>query len=172
MLDLAKYKNYDWTLHTPRPLDPELNRAIIAVANVIFPAGFEVSDDAPDTYEKLKSRLDAGQCMLVWSGASDKTVFGCPEVNWAYRAWHDWCHWQAQLPFTLDGEERAARMQGEQLIALFGDTQQTRRWQRIIHADIVGQGLYAEEHGHFPSDQSAIVLQSLQDSMTLLAVAS
>jgi hypothetical protein len=43
-----------------KPLDPNLNAAIIAIAKRLFPSGFDVSDDAPDTYEKLKAHLDVG----------------------------------------------------------------------------------------------------------------
>jgi hypothetical protein len=34
------------------PFDHNLNAAIIEIAKRLFPAGFDVSDDAPDTYEK------------------------------------------------------------------------------------------------------------------------
>lgn len=113
MIDLAKLRNTDWTSHSPAPLDPGLNTAIVAIASLLFPNGFDVADIAPDTYDKLKAHLDAGRRMLVWSGASDYTVFGCCEVNWAYRAWHDWCHWQGAHLFTLEGEEATANMQAD-----------------------------------------------------------
>lgn len=161
MTVLAKFANYDWSSHSPRPLDPALNSAIVAIANILFPTGFDVADVAPDTYDKLRAHLDAGHRMLVWSGASEFTVFGCREVNWAYRAWHDWCHWQGTHDFTLEGEAATAEMQSQQLFALYGVTSKTRYWQRIIHADIVAQGQYAAEFGDFPVDQRAFVINSL-----------
>lgn len=166
MTALAQFRNYDWSTHNPAPLDPALNSAIVAIASLLFPAGFDVDDVAPDTYEKLRAHLDAGRRMLVWSGASEFTVFGCREVNWAYRAWHDWCHWQGAHDFTLEGEEATATMQAEQLAFLYGDTEQTCRWRRIIHADIVEQGRYAAQFGDFPVDQMAYVLGVLRPTMS------
>ncbi len=49
------------------PLDRGLNAAILAMAGRIFPTGFDVSDDAPDTYPKLKAHLDAGG---AWSSTT------------------------------------------------------------------------------------------------------
>jgi len=172
MVNLAKFRSYDWSSHTPRPLDPELNAAIVAIASCIFPAGFDVADSAPDTYEELKAHLGAGHRMVVWSGASDATIYGCPEVNWAFRAWHDWCHWQGQHDFTLEGEAATAELQCEQLLGLFGDTPRTRRWQRIIQTEIIEQGRHLVIHGAFPGDQRAFVLSALRPTLPLLSFAA
>ena len=56
------------------PIDPLLNVAIVHIASRLLPNGFDVSDEAPDTYEKLKAHLCAG--MIVWSGGSEVTVYG------------------------------------------------------------------------------------------------
>ncbi len=61
-------------------LDIQFNAAVLAMARRLFPCGFEVAEDAPQTYEDL-ARLDAGKPMLVWSGGSEKTIYGDPEVN-------------------------------------------------------------------------------------------
>jgi hypothetical protein len=68
------------------PPDPQLNSAIINMATRLFPAGFDVSDDAPDTYEKLKAHLDAGKRLVVFSGGSQHTIYADPAVNHAFRA--------------------------------------------------------------------------------------
>ena len=86
------------------PLDPNLNAAILAIAKRLFPDGFDVSDDAPDTYEKLKAHLDAGNRMLVYGGGSQHTIYADPAVNHAFRAWHDWTHWTGQHDLTFKGE--------------------------------------------------------------------
>jgi hypothetical protein len=162
MITLNRFHNYDWTSHTPPPLDQKLNKAIVAISGLIFPNGFEASIDAPDTFENLCAHLDAGKPMIVWSGASETTVFGCAEVNWAFRAWHDWCHWHLSQPFTLDGETAVCSHQCQQLRDLFGDTPVTRRWQRILHADIVGQWHHHAMFGEFPKDQRAFVESTLK----------
>ena len=172
MIVPADFRGHDWSAHDPAPFEAHLNTAIMAIASIIFPTGFEASEDAPDTYEKLKARLDAGHRMIVWSGGSDATVFGAPVVNWAFRAWHDWCHWHGEYPFTLDGEKAACAMQCDQLVALYGDTPRIRRWQQILDADIVGQWHYQAETGRFPADQRLFVLSALRqrDRATALVV--
>jgi len=82
----------------------------------------------PETYEELIALLDAGGRMLVYSGASERTIYGDPEVNYAFRAWHDWCHWRGRYDFSYEGERAACAMQGDHLIARYGDSSQTRRW--------------------------------------------
>jgi hypothetical protein len=42
--------------------------------------------DAPDTYEKLKAHLDAGERLVVYSGGSQHTIYADPAVNHAFRA--------------------------------------------------------------------------------------
>jgi hypothetical protein len=71
------------------PLDPNLNAAIIAIVKRLFPHGCDVSDKAPDTYEKLKAHLDARKRLVVYGGGSEHTIYGDPAINYAFRAWHD-----------------------------------------------------------------------------------
>jgi hypothetical protein len=56
-------------------------------------------------------------------------------------------------------------MQCAHLIALYGDTPRTRQWCRIIEAEIVGQIHYREQHGEFPIDQYAFVVDYLNAHM-------
>ena len=67
------------------PFDPVLNVAIVHIASRLLPNGFDVSDEAPDTYEKLKAHLCAGKRMIVWSGGSEATVYGHRSVNFSFR---------------------------------------------------------------------------------------
>src|SRR3712207_4164474 len=94
-----------------QPLDSDLNGAILRIASRLFPDGFDVSPDAPSTFEELKAHLDAGNRMVVWSGGSEKTIYVDPTVNYAFRAWHDWHHWRHSLPFTPDGERAVCELQ-------------------------------------------------------------
>ena len=52
--------------------------------------------------------------MVVAREGADNTIFGAPEVNYAFRAWHDWCHWMGGFDFSLYGECATCNMQIEQ----------------------------------------------------------
>jgi hypothetical protein len=145
------------------PLDPNLNAAITAIAKRLFPSGFDVSDDAPDTYKKLKTHLDAGKRLVVFSGGSQHTIYADPAVNHAFRAWHDWTHWTGQHDLTFQGELAVYDAQRKHLIELFGDNSRTRYWSEIINAEIIGQATYFEYHKRFPVDQRGFVEAYLKD---------
>ena len=95
--------------------------------------------------------------MLVWSGASEHTIFGEPEINWAFRAWHDWCHYYGAHAFTPEGERAVFRMQCSHLLLFYGDSLRTRHWIKLLRAEVIGQQDYFYKHGHFPYDQRAFV---------------
>jgi hypothetical protein len=145
------------------PLDPELNTAIVTIASRLFPDGFDVSNDAPDTYEKLKSHLDAGKRLVVFAGGSQHTIYADPAVNHAFRAWHDWTHWTGQHELTFQGELAVCDAQRKHLIELLSDTPQTRYWSEIINAEIIGQATFFEYHKRFPDDQRGFVEAYLKD---------
>ncbi len=144
-----------------QPLDTGLNVAIMHIATKLFPTGFDVSPDAPNTFTALKAHLDAGKRMVVFSGGSDATVYADPEVNWCFRAWHDWCHWRGNHPLSLMGERATCVMQAQHLVTLYGKGPSVRRWIRIIHAEIIGQAAFYQAHGHFPVDQYEFVTRYL-----------
>ena len=144
------------------PLDTSLNVAIMHIATKLFPTGFDVSLDALATFDELKAHLDAGKRMVVFSGGSGTTIYGDPEVNWCFRAWHDWCHWRGSHPLSLKGERATCVMQAQHLLTLYGNGPQVRRWIRIIHAEIIGQADFYRDHGHFPVDQYGFVVWYLQ----------
>jgi len=56
------------------PFDRSLDVAILHIASCLLPNGFDVSDKAPHTYEKLKAHLCAGKRMIVWSGNSEPST--------------------------------------------------------------------------------------------------
>ena len=137
--------------------DIQFNAAILKICKRLLPGGYDVAEVAPETYEQLIAHLDAGRRMLVYSGGAEWTIYGDPEVNYAFRAWHDWCHWRGRHDFSLDGERATCAMQGKHLVALYGESSQTARWRRILHAEVIGQRKYFDRHGVFPDDQRAFV---------------
>jgi len=138
-------------------LDIQFNAAVLTICNRVLPAGYDVAAIAPETYEELIAHLDAGRRMLVYSGGAERTIYGDPEVNYAFRAWHDWCHWRGRHDFSLSGERATCVMQSTHLVALYGESPQTAWWRRILHAEVIGQREYFDRHGVFPDDQRVFV---------------
>lgn len=155
----------------PEPFNVELNAAIVEMAASTLPDGFVVAGEAPRTFVALKAHLDAGRRLVVWSGGSQATIYADPRVNYAFRAWHDWCHWGGNhdFSFSLEGEIATCEMQCRQLVARFGDTERTRRWCDVIRAEIIGQGLYYRRHKRFPENQRAFVGEYLRDPEAAIA---
>jgi len=144
-----------------QPLDTGLNVAIMHIATKLFPTGFDVSPNAPNTFEELKAHLDTGKRMVVFSGGSDASIYADPEVNWCFRAWHDWCHWRGNHPLSLAGECATCAMQAQHLLTLYGNGPSVRRWIAILHAEIIGQADFYRDHGHFPDNQYEFVTRYL-----------
>lgn len=139
------------------PLDIQFNAAVMTIANRLFPGGWDVGPDAPDTLESLTAHIAKTGRMKVFDGGSQRTIFGCPEHNWAFRAWHDWHHWKAQLPFTPEGEHKVCNLQIMDLIKVYGACEITERWSHILRAEVDGQIRYHEKHGTFPDNQRGFV---------------
>lgn len=139
------------------PLDRTLNVAILQMAARLFPTGFDVAEDAPNTLADLQAQVANTGRMLVYSGGSDATIYACPEVNYAFRAWHDWCHLAGGFAFTAEGEAQACAMQQDQLRRVFGASAQVERWCAILDAEINGQVAFHAATGDFPVDQVAFV---------------
>jgi hypothetical protein len=147
-----------------QPLDRSFNIAVLHIANKLCPGGYEVADDAPDTYEKLRAHLDLKKQMKVWSGGSETTIYAEPEVNWAFRAWHDWCHYNGAHAFTPEGERAVFEMQRSHLLLFYTDCLRTRQWTKILRAEVMGQQEYFYKHGFYPQDQRAFVEAYLNGS--------
>ena len=146
------------------PLDRGFNVAVNHIASRLFPRGFDVAADAPETFEALKAHVAETRRMKVWNGASERTIFADPETNYAFRAWHDWCHLAGGFEFTPEGEAAAVALQQEHIRTLYGETEQAKYWVRILDAEVNGQLQYAAEHGDFPADQFSFVKEYLSQA--------
>lgn len=140
-----------------RALDSEFDAAVITLANTVLPDGYEIADDAPSTLEELVAHIESGRRLRVWSGASGLTIYGSAEVNFAFRAWHDWHHWKGRHPFTFEGEAAVAWRQAQQLREMFGGHPRERVWRGYVFAEVIGQGLRADLEGEFPGNQRRFV---------------
>lgn len=145
------------------PYDRAFNAAVMKMASLVCPAGYDVSDNPYVALPPLDAqiyfdRISETHRITVWSGASDRTIFGCPEHNWAFRAWHEWTHYILHADFSLDGELAVAHRQCADLARVFGHGPQVEKWQRLIMAEVYGQAAYYARTGEFPADQVAFDL--------------
>jgi len=89
---------------------------------------------------------------VVWSGASNNTIWGEPKNNYLFRAWHDSIHIKHSLDFTISNEIQASKIQCEIASRLIGDN-----FADIIDAEARGQVLYYDKYGEFPTDQESFI---------------
>lgn len=147
-------------------LSHAFNCAVQTMARTYCPNGWDVSPDLDvGSLEALQKAVAYNGRMIVWGGASDKTIYGDTETNYAYRAWHDACHLMGGFPFTLDGEQAATRLQIRQLISAYGRTN-ALTWGLLLHCEAVEQTVHFLNYEDFVDDQ----LRFTQDF--LLAVRS
>lgn len=136
----------------PSPLSVPFNVAVLHIASKVLPCGYDVSPIAPQDFDSLVAHYEATGRVLVWNGASDKTIFAYPEVNFAFRAWHDSKHIVGGFPFDRAGELAALEMQILDIRAIY-DGATADLFCDILTAEIMGQFSYKERHGGFPVDQ-------------------
>ncbi len=146
------------------PFNLAFNVAINHIASRLFPCGFDVvpESEAPDCLEKLNERIASTGRMAVMRDYVNGNIYGCNETNWAFRAWHDWCHWKGQHAFDLDGEAAAARMQIEHVRQLYGEGETLEAFSQLIMAEIVGTAAFFAATGDYPKDQRAFVREFLR----------
>ncbi len=141
-----------------RAEDPDFDTAIMAMARRVWPDGYDVCDEAPSTFDELIADLDAGARLRVWSGGSSFTIYGSAEVNHAFRAWHDYHHWQGQHPFNLSGEAAVVEAMFRDLKLFYGNHPRLNAWRGFLYAEIIGQRLYFSLNENvFPNNQRRFV---------------
>ena len=146
------------------PLYPYINSVVWAMARHCMPEGWDVSDDAPETFDALQAYVAEHDRICVSSLNSERTIFGYPETNWAFRAWHDWTHIARGLPFTLAGETETCRVQRVHFESQYRDW---HPWTRgfigaILECEVVEQARFKEETGAFPEDQRAFTGEAMK----------
>lgn len=149
-----------------KPFSNAFNAAVVTMANRLFPTGFDVSETLDVTsLDGLRAAIKAnGGRMVVWAGASEDTIYADAEVNYAYRAWHDWCHLTRGFQFTLHGEQAAARLQMDHVRSLYGNGPDQRYWQWLLHCEAVEQTKYFLKNGDFVQDQRDFTTAKLAEA--------
>lgn len=148
-----------------RPLDEGFNRAILEMVSTYLPGGFDTTGEEMDSFDTLKTLYRNHGKITVNTGYSDQTIFGAPEVNWAFRAWHDYCHLTGNFPFTAFGEWCASYMQIQQLRYHYPSHPQLERWCRLVDIEVNGQVGYYLKHKQFPSNQIQFTLERLHNDI-------
>lgn len=148
-----------------KPLSLSLNIAMATICSRLFPCGFDVAETAPSSLAELNACVAETGRITVWNGASDRTVYGSTEHNFMFRAWHDWCHWKAQSEFTLAGERDALAMQLNHLATVYPSHPDSKLWEVILEAEVIGQATYHEETGEFPIDQLAFTTSLVEERL-------
>jgi hypothetical protein len=128
-----------------------LDYIALTAARRYCPQGWRPAQDAPSEYAALCAAWRLDVALPVYSGACERTIYAAPEVNHAFRAWHDATHVRLGADFSIAGEIRTAREQLRQAAALGADW----RTLALLHADTIGQVLYFARFGRFVHDQRA-----------------
>lgn len=116
-----------------------LNNIILSKAQRLT---YSVADAAPSTLGELQQGS-----LIVWSGASDHTIYQDASVNHAFRAWHDSWHKRLDAPFNAHGELLVAQAQCLEVNSSVVS--------EFIMVEIMGQLEYYQQHGSFPVNQQA-----------------
>lgn len=123
-----------------------LNSTILKQASSLH---YTVSDKAPNTFQDLYNSSG----LVIWSGASDNTIFNDPKVNWAFRALHDALHLKTGIGFTVPEEIELGRIQASQYTGIIAD---------IVYCEVAGQAEYYLKNGVFVQDQVGFTLEYLK----------
>lgn len=103
---------------------------------------YTVASKAPSTVEELFQ----APTLVIWSGASDNTIFGDAVVNYAFRALHDSLHLKTKIGFSPAEEVELGRIQANQYTGLMAD---------LVYCEVAEQARYYLRNGIFVSDQVA-----------------
>jgi len=119
-------------------------------------------ENAPDTMSALLEWWHGDEKeMPVYSGASEKTIWSSPEINYAFRAWHDSIHVMYNYDFSFKGELLTARMQ----ITLTEEYLKTDQFSDLLWCEIAGQVGYFAAFNKFPEDQKEFVYRLLANGV-------
>ena len=140
-----------------------LNICVLTATARVLPKGFDVSSDAPNDFEGLKDHFKRTGRVLVSNEASDHTIYGDNEVNYAFRAWHDYHHLTMNKDFSPASEVDVVLKQCDDLHIIYGHSARIEEIIKFIVADGIGQVEYFTQYSSFPHDQKAFVLAYIQD---------
>lgn len=147
----------------------QFDKLILSLAKSHWPQGWDVGPNAPDNFSHLKAEYAARGRITVFNGVCDNTIYGSPEVNYAFRAWHDALHIAHNLGFDTDSEIKVSNHQVQQVRqAQDISWVETHCFSRWVAADVAGQALYYRRHKRFVQNQRAFVEAYMYDPVVAL----
>ena len=115
-------------------------REILNITGLVLPDGYDVSKDAPNTWEAARDYLASTGRICVLPGRDPTGVL--PEASYgAFRAWHDWVHVTCGCKFSENGENEAAIIQEVMLAARVGRVK-AKRWLHLLQREVVDSNNY------------------------------
>jgi len=123
-----------------------INRIILTQASKLK---YTVADHAPGTEKGLFNQAS----LVIWSGASDDTIFDDCRVNWAFRALHDSLHLKTGLGFSIAEEIYLGRLQANQYSGILAD---------LVYSEVAEQAEYYRINGVFVPNQKTFAIDSLK----------
>lgn len=138
------------------PFSERLNTFILEKAKELkFVSGvFEEVD-----FSTFKQETEQNGYMKISSEYCENTIFGDPEVNIAFRAWHDATHLQLNEGFDYMAETRVAFAQIAEL---------PREWEYerlLILTEVVAQAAYHQKTGGFVENQRLFTINTLRNGV-------
>lgn len=117
---------------------------------------WRAADVAPETVADLLASYRATGEIVVSAANSERTIWREPAGNFAFRAWHDFCHVRSLRGFTA-GEEIEL---GEWQCGAFGGVGDA--FALIVREEISEQARYFAERGEFLNgDQIGFALETV-----------
>lgn len=129
---------------------------------------YKISLKAPNSYKEMRKFKDENGYFLIYSGASDSTIFSSQEINIKFRAIHDKMHYENNLTFGFKDEKLLSELQAS-LVGLWaynnGFTQfESFNVRDLVNAEIKGQIEYYEANGKFVENQKKYIENYLRVS--------
>lgn len=115
-----------------------------------------------ESFTQLKEEWERSGRVRVNTDFSDGTIFGSASVNWAFRAWHDYCHLTLGADFSKEGEGRAAQLQISHLISHYPTHPLLPLFISLVEIEVNEQVNYFFETGEFPCNQFDFTLNCLR----------
>lgn len=128
------------------------------------PLELGISDNAPSTFEELCEEAKQGR-LVVTTEHSKTAIYGLAG-NVTFRVFHDFGHLIYNMEFSVIDEVALAEIQWQDIKHRIEP-----EWRElaavVYYADTVYQSRYEAEHGKFPEDQKAFVLDHLDNYLML-----
>lgn len=112
-------------------------------------------DDLEGTFKRHTERFLAENKIHIWKGSSSSTIFGSEQVNWKFRAWHDFIHLTEGFGYDFIGESIVAERQ----IAMLPESWLFEK--ELVRIEVVGQAQYLSYNGVFVEDQRRFTVDYL-----------